>query len=159
MRAALVLLVLLTGVAYGDVHTSKTAKVSVDVPKKWAIDAKDDVIRAASPDNAVAFILLVVDSTDTKEALTRLEGELYSSIQGLKWFDKVRKLKINKLPATWVEGAGVNVQAAQLDVLVVVAGPTPTKKGVIMFAVVDHAKLKTHRKTIQTIFQTLKPIK
>ena len=50
-------------------------------------------------------------------------------------------------------------RSTQLDVLVVVAGPTPAKKGVIMLAVVDHDKLKTNQRTIQSIFQSLKPLK
>ena len=50
-------------------------------------------------------------------------------------------MKINKLPSTWVEGVGVNAAGNQLDVLVVIAGPTPAKKGVIMFAAVEHEKL------------------
>jgi hypothetical protein len=160
MRAALVVvLLLLPAIAAADVHTIKGAQVSVDVPKAWPVDVKDDLLRAVSPDSAVAFIVMTVDTMDTKENLKLLEGELYSSISGLRWVDKVRKVKINKLPATWVEGAGVNVQANQLDVLVVIAGPTPAKKGALMFAVVDHAKLKDHKKTIQGIFQTLKPVK
>jgi hypothetical protein len=162
MRAAvppLLLLLLLTATAAADVHPVKGAQVSVDVPKAWSVDAKDDLLRAVSPDSAVAFVVMTVDTTDTKENLKLLEGELYSSISGLRWVDKVKKVKINKLPATWVEGAGANVQAHQLDVLVVIAGPTPAKKGALMFAVVEHAKLKDHKKTIQGIFQTLKPTK
>jgi len=44
-------------------------------------------------------------------------------------------------------------------VIVLVAGPTPTKKGVILMAVVDHDKLTANRKAIQSIFGTLRPIK
>lgn len=162
MRAALVLLVLTltgAGVAHADVHASKAGKASINVPKKWTVTATDELIRAVSPDNAVAFVFWVAESADTKAALKKLEGELYSAVQNLKWVDKTKKLKINKLPATWIEGAGVNVKAAQLDVLVVVAGPTAAKKGIIMFAAVEHEKLGANRKTIQAIFQSLKPTK
>lgn len=159
MRAAFVFLLLLTGIAHADVYASKAGKVSIEIPKPWAVNASDELIRAASPDSAVALVMWVVDSTDPKAALTRLEGELYSSIQGLKWVDKTKRLKINGLKATWIEGAGVNARAAQLDVLVVVAGPTPTKKGVILFAVVEHDKLATHKKQIQSVFQTLRRTK
>jgi cell division protein YceG involved in septum cleavage len=162
MRAAFVVLLLLTGLgsARADVHPSKAGKVSVDIPKKWSVvNATDELVRAASPDNAVAFVLWVVESADTKEALKKLEGELYSSIQGLRWVDKTKQLKVHGLPATWVEGAGVNAAAAQLDVLVVVAGPTSTKKGVIMLAVVEHEKLVGNKKTIESIFKSLKPTK
>ena len=161
MRAALVLVFVLLGggVAHADLKTSKVGKVSIDIPKKWSVTATDELVRAASPNNEIALVMWVVDTTDTKKALTKLEGELYSSIQGLKWVDNAKKLKINRLPATWVEGVGVGHNAAQLDVLVVIAGPTATKKGILMFAAVEHDKLVANRKTIQTIFQSLKPTK
>jgi hypothetical protein len=160
MRAAFVVLLLLAGIAHADVHASKAGKVSVDIPKTWTlVNASDELIRAVSPDSAVAFVLWLSDSADTKAALRKLEGELYSSIQSLRWVDKTKKLKIGKLPATWVEGAGVNAAAAQLDVLVVVAGPTATKKGVIMLAVVEHEKLVGNKKTIESMFKSLKPTK
>lgn len=163
MRLALVLVFVLltglTGAVRADVHASKAAKASVDIPKKWTVKPTDELVRAVSPDSQVAFVFWVADSVDTKEALKKLEGELYSSVQGLKWVDKTKKLKINKLPATWVEGVGVNAAGTALDVLVVVAGPTPAKKGIIMLAVVEHAKLVANRKQIQTIFQSLKPTK
>lgn len=159
MRWAVLFVILFTGVAAADVHKSDAGKVSVDIPKKWSVDAKDDLIRSSSPNQEVALIVWVVDSPDVKAALTKLEGELYSSIQGLKWVERTKKLAINKLPATWVEGVGVSSRSTQLDVLVVIAGPTPAKKGVIMLAVVDHDKLKTNQRAIQSIFQTLKPLK
>lgn len=162
MRVALVLLLMLTlggGHAHAEVHASKAGKASIDVPKKWAVVAKDELIRAVSPDQAVAFVFWVVDPMETKDALRALEAELYSSVQGLKWVDKTRKVKINRLAATWVEGVGVNAAGAQLDVLVVIAGPTPAKKTVIMFAAVEHEKLAANRKAIHAIFQTLKPTK
>jgi hypothetical protein len=161
MRLVLVLLIALTAtrVAHADVYPSKAGKVSVDVPKAWSVNATDELIRAASPDNAVAFVFWVVASTDVKENVKNLEKELYSSIQGLRWVEKTKKLKINGMAATWVEGIGVNASEAPLDVLVVVAGPTKTKKGVVMLAVVEHDKLKANQKTIQAMFKTLKATK
>src|ERR1041385_6574799 len=142
MRLVLVLLIAMTAIAHADVYPSKAGKVSVDIPKKWSVNATDELVRASSADNQVAFVFWILDSTDVKAALTKLEGELYSSIQGLKWVDKTKKLKISGMPATWVEGVGGNAAGNQLDVLVVVAGPTKTKKGVLMLAVVEHDKLK-----------------
>jgi len=159
MRAALVLFLLLAQVAHAGAYKSKAGKVSVDVPTKWTVTATDELVRAASPDNQIAFVFWVVDSPDVKPALTKLEGELYSSIQGLKWVDNAKKIKIHGLPATWVEGVGVSSRSTQLDVLVVVAGPTASKKGVILLAVVDHDKLAAQRSTIQGIFQSLRPAK
>ena len=159
MRLALVFLLAFTGIAGADVHASKTGKVTIDIPKGWQVTATDELIRAASANNEVALVLWVVDKPDVKEALTKLEGELYSAISGLRWIDKTKKLKVNKLPATWVEGVGVSSRSTQLDVIVLVAGPTPAKKGVIVMAVVDHDKLKANRRAIQSIFRSLKPTK
>jgi hypothetical protein len=162
MRAALVLvltLLCLSTAARADVHASKAGKVSVNIPTKWTVTPKDELVRAVSPDGEIAFVMWVVETTDTKTALKTLEGELYSSIQGLKWVDKVKKLKIGRLPATWVEGVGINGRGVQLDLLVVIAGPTPAKKGVIMFAAIEHDKLAANGKTIQAVFKSLKPTK
>jgi hypothetical protein len=160
LTSVLVLALALVGrVASADVHKSQVGKVSIDIPKKWNVDAKDDLVRAESANHEVALVLWVVDSPDVKEALTKLEGELYSSIKGLKWVDKTKKLKVNKLPGTWVEGVGVSGRATQLDVIVLVAGPTATKKGVIVLAVVEHDKYEANRPAIQSIFATLRPVK
>jgi len=161
MRVTLSLLIvmLVAGVAGANVHKNKAAKVSVDIPKKWSVDAKDELIRATSPNNEVAVVLWVADSPDVKAALTKLEGELYSAIKGLKWVDNTKKLKVNGIKGTWVEGVGLSGRATQLDVIVFVAGPTPAKKGAILFAVVDHDKYEANRSAIQSIFGTLKPTK
>ncbi len=161
MRPLLSLLILLVvaGVAGADVHKSKAGKVSVDIPKKWTVDAKDELVRAVSPSGDVALVLWIVESADLKAALTKLEGELYSSVMGLRWVDRTKKLTVNKIKGTWVEGVGVSSRQTQLDVIVFVAGPTPTKKGVILMAVVDHDKYEANRPAIQSIFGTLKATK
>ncbi len=161
MRVLLSLWILLAvaNVAGATVYKSKAGSISVDIPKKWTVTATDEVIRAASANNEVALFVWVVDSPDVKEALKKLEGELYSAIQGLKWVDKTKKLTVNKLPGTWVEGVGMSARQTQLDVVVFVAGPTPAKKGVILLAVVDHDKYKANRAAIQAVFGSLKPAK
>ena len=159
MRTVFVALALFAGVAHADAYSSNAGKVTIDIPKKWQVKATDDLIRAASPNNQIAFALWVVDSPDLKAALGKLERELYSSVQGLRWVDKMKAVKIHKVPGTWVEGVGMSSRQTQLDILVVVAGPTPTKKGVILMAVVDHHKLALNQKTIRSIFETLKTTK
>ncbi len=158
MRLALVCLLLFTGIAGADVHKSKSGKVSINIPKNWQVDAKDELIRAASPSGEVALFLWVVDSPDVKAALTKLEGELYSAVNGLKWIDRTKKLKINRVRGTWVEGVGVSSRNTQLDLIVFVGKP-PSKRGVILLAVVDHDRYDANRSAIQSIFGSLKPTK
>jgi len=161
MRTALSIimtLLVLGSTAGAEVYKSKVGKISIDIPKKWSVTAQDVLIRAASPNSEVALVVWVVDSPDVKEALKKLEGELYSAVSGLKWVDKTKKLTVNKLAGTWVEGVGVSSRQTQLDVVVFVAG-TAAKKGVILMSVVDHDKYEANRPTIQSIFGTLKPTK
>jgi hypothetical protein len=161
MRSAIVFLVVLltASAAEADVREAKAGKVTIDLPNKWTVDTKDEMIRASSDNGEIAFVLFVVDKPDVKAALTMLEGELYSAVQGLRWIDKTKKMKINKLPSTLVQGVGVSARATALDVLVVVSGPTPAKKGIVMFAAVDHDKLAANNKTIMAAFNSLKPMK
>jgi len=153
------LLWVVPALARADVYASKAGKVSIDIPKKWSVKATDEIVRATPPTNDVALAMWVVDSPDLKAALQKLEGELYSSVDGLKWVERTRTMKIHDLPGKWIEGMGLSSRRTQLDVLVVVAGPTPTKKGVILLAVVDHDKLAANRAAIQSIFETLKSAK
>jgi len=162
MRTLLALLIVAlvgTGTAAGaDVYKSKAGKLSIEIPKKWSVKAQDELVRAESPNGEVAVVLWVVDSADVKDALKKLEGELYSAIQSLRWVDKTKKLKVNKIAGTWVEGVGVSSRSTQLDVIAFVAA-TPTKKGVILLAVVEHDKYEGNRSAIQSIFGTLKTTK
>jgi len=156
---ALVIVGLVGGAAGADVYKSKAGRVSIEIPKKkWSVMAQDDLVRAASENNEVAVVLWIVDSAETKDALKKLEGELYSSIQSLRWVDRTKKLKVNKIAGTWVEGIGVSSRSTQLDVIAFVAA-TPTKKGLILLAVVDHDKYEANRSAIQSIFETLKTTK
>jgi predicted Zn-dependent protease len=153
----LAILLLTSAPAGAERHAATAGKVTVDLPKDWKVDAAADMIRAASADDAIAFALFVVATADAKAALQKLERDLYSSVQGLKWVDRQKKVKINKLAGTFVEGVGVSARSTQLDVLVLVAGPTPAKSGVILLGVVEHDKLPAQRKTLQKIFESLKP--
>ena len=155
---SLIVLALAGGIAGADIHKSKVAKIQVDIPKKWTVTATDELIRAASANGEVALVVWAVDSSDVKAALKKLEGELYQAVENLKWVDKTKKLTVNKLKGTWVEGVGVSARGTQLDVIVFVAG-TPTKKGVILLGVVDHDKYEANRSAIQAIFASLKPTK
>lgn len=154
---ALVVLALLCAVAAADVHTNKAAKVTLDVPKSYKLTEQDDVMRGESGDKAVALLYWNVDTGDTDEAIKKLTGELYSMVGSLSW-DKPKAEKVHGLDGQWITGTGRSV-GNTLDITVLLAGPTATKKHVLVVGIVDHVKADAHRAEIAAILKSLKPAK
>jgi hypothetical protein len=159
IRTAVVVLACLLAFPSAAVHaepkTSKAAKVTLDVPKGWKVDVKDDTMRGESGDKQVALLMWVVDSADVDAATKKLDGELYSAVASLKW-GKPTAAKVHGLKASYIDGTGRAV-SGELDVKVIVVGPTATKKGVILVAAVEHAKLDAHKAEIQALFESVRP--
>ena len=72
--AAIVSILLLSGAARAEVHVAKAGKVSIDVPKDYKLETKDDMVRGASADNDVAIFLWIVDQPGAKQAIKLLAG-------------------------------------------------------------------------------------
>jgi hypothetical protein len=157
MMKALVVLVVLGGIAAADVHTNKAAKVSVDIPKTYKLTETDDVIRGESADKAVAVFYWNVDTGDAAEATKKLGQELYAAVGSLSW-NKPTSGKLNGLDVQWITGTGRSV-GNTLDISVVLAGPTATKRHVMVVGIVDHAKADAHKAEIAAILKSLKPAK
>ncbi len=154
---ALLVLVALCGIAAADVHTNKAAKVTLDVPKTYKMTEQDDVMRGESEDKAVALIYWNVGTSNFDDAIKKLTGELYSAVGGLSW-EQPKTEKVNGLEAQWIDGKGHSL-ATQLDIRVVFAGPTATKKYVMVVGIVDRAKADAHKAEIAAILKSLKPAK
>jgi hypothetical protein len=154
---ALVVLLVLGGVAAADVHTNKAAQVTLEVPKTYKLTEEPDVMRGESADKAVALFYWNVDASNADDAIKKLSSELYSSVGSLRW-DKPTTAKLHGLPATWIDGTGRSV-GNTLDLRVVVAGPTSTQRTVMVAAVVDHAKAGAHKAEIDGILKSLQPAK
>jgi hypothetical protein len=154
---ALVILALLSTVATADVHTNKNAKVTLEIPKSYKMTEQDDVMRGESADKAVALIYWNVDTGNIDDATKKLAQELYSMIGSLTW-GKPRTEKVNGLDATWVDATGRSANTS-LDISVVLAGPTSTKRYAMVVGIVDHAKADAHKAEIAAILKSLKPAK
>jgi hypothetical protein len=157
MRALVISILAWSAVAAADVHTNKLARVSLDVPKTYAMTDQDALMRGESADKAVALLFWVIDSNDPDAAIKRLSSEIYSMVGSLHW-DAPKADKLNGLPVTWIDGTGRSV-GNSLDIRVVVAGPTAAKKSVMVVGIVDHAKADAHKAEITAILKSLKPAK
>jgi hypothetical protein len=159
MRIAALVVSLLTvsAAARADVHIAKAGKVSIDVPKTYKLTTKDDLVSGASADNAVAIFVWIVDQPDAKQAIDLLEPQIKGMVKGQKW-DGPTTAKVHGLDGFYFGGTGHSVSTT-VALFVEVMGPTPTKKGVIVFAAIDATKLKDHEAEIKAIFGSLAPVK
>lgn len=158
--AALAVTLLAVTAARADVHVCPPAKLSVDLPKDWHVVAGKDagVIRAESPDKAVAVALWVIPKPDLKAATKDIDKQLVGVVKHQKW-DAAQADRLHGMHAYTVEGTGVSGGGNVVDLLVVVVGPTPTKKGAIVLAAVDHAKLDAHWQEVDRILKSVAPVK
>src|SRR5690348_15070079 len=137
MRALVALAVLaLASTASADVHRLEPAKISVDLPSSWHVDAKTPtVIRGASPDNGVALVLWVIDDPSLSAATKAIDAQLVGVVKHQKW-GRAQEDDLHGMHAYAVDGTGVSGGGNVVDLFVMVVGPTPSKKGAIVLAAV-----------------------
>jgi len=154
---AMVFVGVVFGTAAAEVRTNKSAGISIDVPSAWKVDVKGEVMSGESADKAVALMFWVVDKSDAKEAMKLLDKQIDKVVKDGKW-EKPSDITVNGMKGLHSDGTGtVNGKAA--DMMVAILGPTPTKKGIIIFAAVEHAKLDAHKAELKDIFASLKAAK
>jgi hypothetical protein len=160
MRALVVLVVTaLAATASADVHVLAPAKVSVDIPASWHIDAKaSNMIRAASADQAVALVLWSIDDPSLSAATKEVDAQLVGVVKHQKW-GRAQEDDLHGMRAYAVDGSGVSGGGNTVDLFVMIVGPTPSKKGAIVLAAVDHTKLDANWKALDAALRSVSPVK
>src|SRR5690242_17693633 len=120
MRALVVLVVTaLAATASADVHVLAPAKVSVDIPASWHVDTKTpNVIRAASPDQAVALVLWSIDDPSLSAATKEIDAQLAGVVKHQKW-GRAQEDDLHGMRAYAVNGSGVSGGGNTVDLFVV----------------------------------------
>jgi hypothetical protein len=159
------------GSAGAEIRTNTAGQVSVDIPSSWIISdtgkgqtaaqkkAAAGLLVAKSKDDAVGLIFWVVDKSDATQAIKLLDKALEGKVKDIKWENK-KPLAANINGMKGIKNAGTAmIEGKEAIVMVAVVGPTPTKKGVIIFGAIDKAKVTEHKAELINIFDSLKPIK
>ncbi len=159
---SLIMLLLAAGIAHGNVYPSNTGKVSEDVPDGWKITETNEVVKWVSPNDQVMLALWVFETTDVAQVTKRLEDELILAVDDPKW-GQPTKTSVNGLAVSNVDGRATfqvrpNSSKYALDIRVMIAGPTPSKKGAVFVAIVAHAKATTNKRALDAIFASVKPL-
>jgi predicted Zn-dependent protease len=143
--------------ARAEVRTHDGAKITVDVPKGWKIEADEDSMTVTDPKEELAFYLQVLDVKDIKKAADAIDGEIGKQFQDVKWDEEPDTTKLNGMDAITLEGkAKVDGKPVHLGVAILM---TPAKKALLVLGAVEADKEKKHEKDITSFFASLKPLK
>jgi len=146
-----------SGVAHAELHTNGPGKVSVDIPSSWKVKIeKGGVMTGASKDDAVGLLFWVVEKASADDAIKLLDKALAGKLSNVKWPHRPEKANINGLNGIKNVGTGV-VNGKDAFIMIAVVGPTPTKKGVIVFGMIEQSKLLEHKAELTNIFDSLTP--
>jgi hypothetical protein len=146
------------GTAGAEVRTSQSGKVSVDIPSSWKVKSdKSGILVGESKDDAVGLIFWVVDKFDVTESLEKLDQAVKGKITKIKW-EKAKKAQVNGLKGIRNVGTA-EIKGKPAYLMLVIVGPTPTNKGVIVFGAIEQRKLTEHKAELVNILDSLKPVK
>lgn len=152
------MLVCALGSAAAERKTVLGSGVAFDVPTGWRSAEKsvdgEALVVALSPDEEASVIFAVSEAANADKAIRALDGALAKFVSGAK-LQKARKAKLNGMRALVMGGSGaVNGSPVKLAVTIV---ETPTKKVLFVIGLVNAAKAKAYRKTLDELLAGIKP--
>jgi hypothetical protein len=137
---------------------SQTGKVSVQAPQGWQVNAQGDTfVIMKQPADEAALIFMIIDQADAKKALKGIDKLVKSFATKVKWSKKPKAAELNGLKGINIDGSAVVQGKAALTTMMLL-GPTPSGKGVLIFGALRADKAQVHMPTILATFQSLKPV-
>ena len=150
------ILVLCLGLsAHAEVKVHPGAKVQLDIPSDWKVQGgKDDMVLLDANEDMI-IILRVLDTTDLKKASKDADAFINKSVEHVKWSGKPEKHDLNGMKAVVVEGTGkYKGKDVEVGAVIII---TPSKKAMLVFGVMDHAKSKTLQPQVDAFLNSIKP--
>lgn len=141
--------------ARAEVRTHAAAKVSINVPDGWKIEAEEDSMTVTDPKEEVALFMHILEAKDVKAAIEAIDSEVGSSFQGVTWDDEPKTTKLNGMDAMTLDGkAKVDGKPVELGVVILA---TPAKKILLIVGAVEADKAKQHEKDVVALLTSIKP--
>lgn len=142
--------------ARADVHPNAEAGVSVDIPKSWKIGGQGAVMFASDPKEEAGLIFMVTDAGDMKKSGDQLDAQLAKTMKDVKWSAQ-SQVTLNGMKGVAMKGtATINKKAANLGAVILM---TPKNKGLFVVGALQSDKEAAHKKELDGIIESIKPIK
>jgi hypothetical protein len=154
--AAAVLFVL---AASASAETTKIngAAVSVWFPDNWSMEKEGQMLVISDPAGDVALMFQTVPAKKLDEVLDALDEHIGSIATDVELVGQPQDTELNGMRTVLVDGKGkAEGKRVKLSVAVV---ERPNQKALLVFGVVESAKLKKHEKALTKILTSLKPTK
>src|SRR5262245_5854492 len=157
MKLVLLLCVLgaVAGPARADVHTHAGARVSIEIPSDWEVKTTEKIVAAVSQDKAVGLMFWVVERKDAAASVKLLEKMLGPIIKEPKW-DPPQQADHHGMKGLIISGTA-KIKNKPVFVMTAILAPTPSDKGILIYAGVDQAKADAYKGQLRAMFDSLKP--
>lgn len=146
---------LISTVATAKTYPHEGAKVQVDIPDTWTVEAEDDTLSATSKDETIGLVFTVLAATDVDAAVDALDKELSSFIKNLRQDGKPGEVTINGMKGVSIDGKG-EVEGVKMDIGLMIL-KAPSGKVIMVLGFAAGGTMDKHERAVQGIFKSLKP--
>src|SRR5262245_50743039 len=143
--------------AAADVYTHAEAKVSLEIPAGWEIKTTKKIIIGAAKDKSVGVMFWMVDRKDAEASAKLLDKMLGPIVKDPKW-EKPVAAQLGGMKGVMINGTAT-VRDRPVFVMVAIVAPTPTDKGIMIYAAVEQSKLDQLKDQVRAIFDSVRTIK
>ena len=153
--AAITLALLVPLCGQARTYKDDKAKVSVDIPDNWKVEAEEDLLSASAPDDSIGLVFLVMPAEAVDKALEELDKELSKMMTDMKPKGEAEEIKLNGMEGISIDGTG-KVDGAKVEFGLMLL-ETKNGKIVMVLGFAQAGTWKKNEAAVAGIFKSLKP--
>jgi hypothetical protein len=131
------------------------AKVEVWYPEKWNVEKANGVVTITDPAEEAALTFLTIPGEKLDDAMNALDAQIAKMATDVSVTGKPHETSINGMKVVVADAKGkVKGRPCEISAALVLR---PGKKLMLMFGIVESAKLKKHEAALTKVVGSLKP--
>jgi len=162
MNRVIASLVVAAGIVASSAVSAETIKIpdaSVEVwyPEHWNVEKSNGIVTITDPNEEAALTFLTIPGEKLDEAMNALDQQIAKMATDVAVTGKPQTTQINGMKVVVVDAKGkVKGKPCEISAALVLR---PNKKLMLMFGIVESAKMKKHEANLQRVVASLKPTK
>jgi predicted Zn-dependent protease len=156
LSVTIALVVLGTTAAFAGTTRIPAANVEVWYPDAWSINKDATTVTITDPAEEAALVFLTIPGEKLDQAMDALDAQIAKIATEVSVTGKPSEQTINGMKVIVVDAKGkVKGKAVDISAALVLR---PNKKLMLMFGMIESAKLKKHAKDLTRVVASLKPV-